>query len=72
MLNKKTIWNRRMSMHWFQSRSEPALPSRVVHLRNIEASDFEVVQLGLPFGRVTNFLNLKKKSQVKSADLFSD
>ncbi|CAF1528052.1 unnamed protein product [Adineta ricciae] len=46
-----------------KSRSEPALPSRVVHLRNIEANDFEVVQLGLPFGRVTNFLNLKKKSQ---------
>ncbi|UJR13752.1 hypothetical protein I4U23_000762 [Adineta vaga] len=46
-----------------KSRSEPALPSRVVHLRNIEASDFEVIQLGVPFGRVTNFLNLKKKSQ---------
>ncbi|CAF1452331.1 unnamed protein product [Adineta ricciae] len=46
-----------------KSRSEPVLPSRVVHLRNIEANDFEVVQLGLPFGRVTNFLNLKKKSQ---------
>ncbi|CAF4725731.1 unnamed protein product, partial [Rotaria sp. Silwood1] len=46
-----------------KSRSEPALPSRVVHLRNIEASDLEVVQLGLPFGRVTNFLNLRKKAQ---------
>ncbi|CAF3881695.1 unnamed protein product [Rotaria sp. Silwood2] len=46
-----------------KSRSEPALPSRVVHLRNIEASELEVVQLGLPFGRVTNFLNLRKKSQ---------
>ncbi|CAF2711682.1 unnamed protein product [Rotaria sp. Silwood2] len=46
-----------------KSRSEPALPSRVVHLRNIEASELEVVQLGLPFGRVTNFLNLRKKAQ---------
>ncbi|CAF0943747.1 unnamed protein product, partial [Didymodactylos carnosus] len=46
-----------------KSRSEPVLPSRVVHLRNIEASEIEVVQLGLPFGRVTNFLNLRKKSQ---------
>lgn len=46
-----------------KSRSEPALPSRVVHLRNIESSDLEAVQLGLPFGRVTNFLNLRKKSQ---------
>ncbi|CAF3729081.1 unnamed protein product [Rotaria sordida] len=46
-----------------KSRSEPTLPSRVVHLRNIEASELEVVQLGLPFGRVTNFLNLRKKSQ---------
>ncbi|CAF1120393.1 unnamed protein product [Adineta steineri] len=46
-----------------KSRSEPALPSRVVHLRNIEASELEVVQLGLPFGRVSNFLNLRKKSQ---------
>ncbi|CAF1235573.1 unnamed protein product [Adineta steineri] len=46
-----------------KSRSEPALPSRVVHLRNIEANELEVVQLGLPFGRVTNFLNLRKKAQ---------
>jgi hnRNP-L/PTB/hephaestus splicing factor len=46
-----------------KSRSEPALPSRVVHLRNIETNELEVVQLGLPFGRVTNFLNLRKKSQ---------
>ncbi|CAF3483134.1 unnamed protein product [Rotaria socialis] len=46
-----------------KSRSEPSLPSRVVHLRNIETSELEVVQLGLPFGRVTNFLNLRKKSQ---------
>jgi len=42
------------------------LPSRVVHLRNIEANEVEVVQLGLPFGRVTNFLNLRKKAQVEN------
>jgi len=46
-----------------KSRSEPSLPSRVVHLRNIETNELEVVQLGLPFGRVTNFLNLRKKAQ---------
>ncbi|CAF1018455.1 unnamed protein product [Rotaria magnacalcarata] len=55
--------NSQMSDIAKKSRSEAALPSRVVHLRNVEASDLEIVQLGLPFGRVTNFLNLRKKSQ---------
>ena len=36
----------------------------LVHLRNIDASDLEIVQLGLSFGRITNVLNLRKKNQV--------
>lgn len=40
-------------------------PSRVIHIRNIpnEASDPEVINLGLQFGRVTNVLVLKGKNQ---------
>ncbi|XP_065569564.1 polypyrimidine tract-binding protein 1-like isoform X4 [Artemia franciscana] len=40
-------------------------PSRVVHLRNIptEASEAEIIHLGMPFGRVTNVLVLKGKNQ---------
>lgn len=40
-------------------------PSRVIHLRNIpnESSEAEVIQLGVPFGRVTNVLVLKGKNQ---------
>ncbi|XP_050069140.1 polypyrimidine tract-binding protein 1 isoform X1 [Anopheles maculipalpis] len=39
--------------------------SRVVHIRNIpnEVSEAEIIQLGLPFGRVTNVLVLKGKNQ---------
>lgn len=40
-------------------------PSKVIHIRNIpnEASDAEVINLGLQFGRVTNVLVLKGKNQ---------
>lgn len=40
-------------------------PSRVIHIRNIpnDSTESEVVQLGLPFGRVTNVLVLKGKNQ---------
>ncbi|XP_072940310.1 polypyrimidine tract-binding protein 2 isoform X9 [Epargyreus clarus] len=40
-------------------------PSRVIHIRNIpnETTEAEVIQLGLPFGRVTNVLVLKGKNQ---------
>lgn len=40
-------------------------PSRVIHIRNIpnDSSESEVIQLGLPFGRVTNILVLKGKNQ---------
>ncbi|XP_058118422.1 polypyrimidine tract-binding protein 3 isoform X6 [Anopheles ziemanni] len=39
--------------------------SRVVHIRNIpnEVSEVEIMQLGMPFGRVTNVLVLKGKNQ---------
>lgn len=37
----------------------------MIHIRNIpnEASDAEVIHLGIPFGRVTNVLVLKGKNQ---------
>jgi len=43
----------------------PAPPSRVVHIRNIHSSvtEADVIQLGLPFGRVSNILMLKQKNQ---------
>jgi len=39
--------------------------SRVVHIRNISSGveETDVIQLGLPFGRVSNILMLKMKSQ---------
>ncbi|XP_026667494.1 polypyrimidine tract-binding protein 2 [Ceratina calcarata] len=39
--------------------------SRVIHIRNIpnEVSENEIIQLGVPFGRVTNVLVLKGKNQ---------
>ncbi len=36
----------------------------LVHLRNIDASELEIVQFGLSFGKITNVLNLRKKNQV--------
>ncbi|KAM9167411.1 polypyrimidine tract-binding protein 3 [Mergus octosetaceus] len=43
----------------------PLSPSRVLHLRQIpsDATEAEVISLGLPFGKVTNLLMLKGKSQ---------
>ncbi|XP_069486727.1 polypyrimidine tract-binding protein 3 isoform X3 [Ambystoma mexicanum] len=43
----------------------PCSPSRVLHLRKIpnDVTEAEVVSLGLPFGKVTNILMLKGKSQ---------
>ncbi|XP_031564300.1 polypyrimidine tract-binding protein 2-like [Actinia tenebrosa] len=40
-------------------------PSKVLHLRNVpsDASDAEIIALGIPFGRVTNVLMLKGKNQ---------
>ncbi|NWQ94353.1 PTBP3 protein, partial [Burhinus bistriatus] len=43
----------------------PCSPSRVLHLRQIpsDVTEAEVISLGLPFGKVTNLLMLKGKSQ---------
>nr|XP_009499906.1 PREDICTED: polypyrimidine tract-binding protein 3-like [Phalacrocorax carbo] len=43
----------------------PCSPSRVLHLRQIpsDATEAEIISLGLPFGKVTNILMLKGKSQ---------
>ncbi|CAG5127996.1 unnamed protein product [Candidula unifasciata] len=40
-------------------------PSRVVHVRSLpnDAGETDVVQLGLPFGKMTNVLLLKQKNQ---------
>ncbi|XP_076355101.1 polypyrimidine tract-binding protein 1-like isoform X2 [Tachypleus tridentatus] len=40
-------------------------PSRVVHVRNIpnEAVETDIINLGIPFGRITNLLLLKGKNQ---------
>ncbi|GFS25662.1 polypyrimidine tract-binding protein 2 [Elysia marginata] len=40
-------------------------PSRVVHIRSlpIEAGETDIVQLGMPFGKMTNVLVLKQKNQ---------
>ncbi|XP_062480245.1 polypyrimidine tract-binding protein 3 isoform X1 [Pezoporus occidentalis] len=40
-------------------------PSRVLHIRQIpsDATEAEVISLGMPFGKVTNFLRLKRKCQ---------
>jgi len=48
-------------------RVEEAPPSRVLHIRKLpnEASETEVIALGLPFGKVTNILTLKGKNQVR-------
>uniref|UniRef100_A0A3Q2YBG4 Polypyrimidine tract binding protein 2b n=1 Tax=Hippocampus comes TaxID=109280 RepID=A0A3Q2YBG4_HIPCM len=46
-------------------RVEEAPPSRVLHIRKLpnEASETEIIALGLPFGKVTNILTLKGKNQ---------
>lgn len=51
-------------------RVEEAPPSRVLHIRKLpnEATETEIIALGLPFGKVTNILTLKGKNQVKEPD----
>ncbi|XP_076347390.1 polypyrimidine tract-binding protein 1-like isoform X2 [Tachypleus tridentatus] len=46
-------------------KSQPDSSSRVLHVRNIpnEATEMDVIHLGIPFGRVTNVLLLKGKNQ---------
>jgi len=40
--------------------------SRVLHVRGVpaDATEGEVIQLGLPFGRMTNLVMARKKNQV--------
>lgn len=49
----------------FQGDRSPCSPSRVLHIRKIpnEVTESEIISLGLPFGKVTNLLMLKGKSQ---------
>jgi len=43
----------------------PNQPSKVVHIRNVppDATESDLINLGIPFGRVTNVLLLKGKNQ---------
>ena len=53
----------------FQMKVEQnSTPSKVCHLRSLpnDVTDSEVVQLGIPFGRMSNVLLLKQKSQVQN------
>ncbi|XP_009812654.1 polypyrimidine tract-binding protein 3 isoform X2 [Gavia stellata] len=49
----------------FNGDRAPCSPSRVLHLRQIpsDVNEAEVISLGVPFGKVTNLLMLKRKSQ---------
>ncbi|KFQ89206.1 Polypyrimidine tract-binding protein 3, partial [Phoenicopterus ruber ruber] len=49
----------------FKGERPPCSPSRVLHLRQVpsDVTEAEVISLGLPFGKVTNILMLKGKSQ---------
>ncbi|NXK11557.1 PTBP3 protein, partial [Herpetotheres cachinnans] len=49
----------------FKRDTSPCSPSRVIHLRQIpnDATEEEIISLGLPFGKVTNILILNGKSQ---------
>ncbi|NXT51035.1 PTBP3 protein, partial [Pluvianellus socialis] len=49
----------------FKGDKSPCSPSRVLHLRDIpsDVTEAEVISLGLPFGKVTNLLMLKGRSQ---------
>ncbi|XP_018416659.1 PREDICTED: polypyrimidine tract-binding protein 3 isoform X3 [Nanorana parkeri] len=49
----------------FKGDRSPCSPSRVLHIRRIpnDVTESEIISLGLPFGKVTNLLMLKGKSQ---------
>uniref|UniRef100_A0A672TKY0 Polypyrimidine tract binding protein 3 n=1 Tax=Strigops habroptila TaxID=2489341 RepID=A0A672TKY0_STRHB len=55
----------------FKGDRSPCSPSRVLHIRQIpsDATEAEVISLGVPFGKVTNFLMLKGKCQRVQAAL---
>ena len=48
--------------------------SRVIHFRGVpsDATESEIVQLGLPFGRMTNLVLARKKNQVCVCDWWMD
>jgi hypothetical protein len=50
----------------FKAKLDPSGPSRVLHFRNVpsDASESEIIQLGLPFGKMTNMLLIRNKNQV--------
>ncbi|XP_075681709.1 polypyrimidine tract-binding protein 3 isoform X2 [Rhinoderma darwinii] len=49
----------------FKGDRSPCSPSRVIHIRKIpnDVSEADIISLGVPFGKVTNLLMLKSKSQ---------
>ncbi|XP_056374474.1 polypyrimidine tract-binding protein 3 isoform X3 [Hyla sarda] len=49
----------------FKGDRSPCSPSRVIHIRKIpnDVTETDVISLGVPFGKVTNLLMLKSKSQ---------
>ncbi|KAG9486589.1 hypothetical protein GDO78_006780 [Eleutherodactylus coqui] len=49
----------------FKGDRSPCSPSRVIHIRKIpnDVTEADVISLGVPFGKVTNLLMLKSKSQ---------
>ena len=55
---------------FFPSKSLNRLILILVHLRNIDASELEIIQFGLPFGKIINLLNLRKKNQVRKKTNF--
>lgn len=63
------------SVHMPMSQNAAGGPSKVVHIRNIpnEANDSDIINLGLPFGKIANILLLKGKNQafIEFADVSS-
>ena len=49
-----------------QAKMDANKPSRVLHIRGVpvDANEGEVIQLGLPFGHMTNLVMARKKNQV--------
>lgn len=48
-------------------------PSRVVHIRSLppDCTEADVVQLGMPYGKMSNVLLLKQKNQVYFLKMFN-
>lgn len=72
----------RMLQHYLQqpqgppmNHSPPALgkPSKVLHFRGVpsETTEGEIIQLGQPFGKMTNLVLAKKKNQVCFNNVFN-